>query len=132
VVTDGDDVTRLTVTNGDKALKSRHRSPAVTGLSADEQNRRDMAWTKAEYLATSGRTDTDTPLKGGQVSERPAQPAPASTTDFTPGAAAPATHAQPLPTMQNGPSVPMRFHEFANLFPLLEGDSYWALVEATR
>jgi len=36
---------------------------------------------------------------------------------------------EPAVTFLDGPNEPARFHEFANLFPLLEGDAYWALVD---
>ena len=38
----------------------------------------------------------------------------------------------PTVTWHDGPSEPMPFHEYANLFPLLEGDAYWSLVEDIR
>ena len=33
---------------------------------------------------------------------------------------------------EHTPQQPMLYHELANLFPLLEGDAFWALVEDVR
>jgi len=41
-------------------------------------------------------------------------------------------HIEPEPTYHSAPPEPMIWHEYANLFPLLEGEAFWSLVEDVR